>query len=529
MPLLGAQCSTSREQAVDHQTPPQEKQVKATSRPLLLGRTLGLARRGWLFLGLVARHGGFDFLGTRRYSRQSVGVLAGRWRGSRLFWRRVARLAILLCPRYPPLSTRLDDAREEEEEEEAPHEGIAAHQPAIVCLRKVKIGGRVHLDQQRGVARCQHAKEDAAAQKEDAIVFLDAAVPEADALRRHDFERRQEAADAVAAGVLFAVSERRWRDVRQHDTGVQGRDEEQEEGDLEGHPDPKHVADHAAQEEADGLAQHDAALQLPKHGGALHGLDQLAGDGVDDEDVARRPAEDRDELGGLDDGDARGATGQDANDLRADADGGDKGLQDEGEPRAPFLDGPARQKEVEGPAKGGAHAQQGELGGGPGGDVVHGAAVAGAGVGRVGFVVDVALHQVEDVEDGDLGEGEAKGDEEAGEEDLDGVGGAKDAGQPRGLLGVGGLEVAAIGGRDSSILVLVLVLVLLAAGAVQERRPLVSVVCCHGMRVAVLVTLSITVGRTGQLEIKDQVAVREISYGEQIWRDKESGQSGVYA
>lgn len=540
MPLLGAQCSTSREQAVDHQTPSQEKQVKATSRALLLRRALRLPRCRGLFLGPVARHGRLDFLGAGRYSRQSVRVFSRTDRvlvlgGSVLFGQHIARcLEILLGPGHPPLPAHLDDPREDEEQEEAPHQRIAAHQPAIVCLREIKIGGGVHLNQQRGIARRQHAQEDAAAEEEHAVVLLDAPVAEPEALRQHDLERRQEAADAAlpAGGVLLAVGQGRGGDVRQHDAGVQGRDQEEEEGDLEGHADAAHVAGHAAQEQADGLAQHETALQLPEDGGALHGRDELACDGVDDEDVAGGPAQDRDELGGLDDGDARGAAGQDAEDLRAGADGGDEGLQDEGEAGPPFLDHPARHEEVERPAKGGAHAQEGELGRGAGGDLVHGAAVAGAGVGRVGFVVDVALHQVEDVEDGDLGEGEAEGDDEAGEEDLEGVGRAEDAGEPGGLLGVDYALVAiittgtthctvassgidaiaiaiAIGGADGSVLVV------LTSGTVQERRrlvSLVSVVCGHGDGKNVVPVPSLCASNRG-----------ERIYGEEGWemRSKE--------
>lgn len=243
-------------------------------------------------------------------------------------------------------------------------------------------------------------------------------------------------------------------------------------------------------------------MQLAKHGGPLHGLDELTGDGIDDEDVPGGPAQDGDELGGLNDGDAGGAAGQDADDLAARADGGDKGLQEQGEPGAPPLDGPARDEQVDGPAKGGAHAEEGELRGRFGGDLVDGAAVARAGVGRVGLVVDVALHEVEDVEDGDLGEGEGQGDEEAGEEDFDGVHGAEDSGQPgggggggrrrrRGFLGVivvvdmavgDAIEAAviaigmAVGGNGS---ILVVLLLLLTDCAVEERRPLVSYICHH--------------------------------------------------
>lgn len=107
--------------------------------------------------------------------------------------------------------------------------------------------------------------------------------------------------------------------------------------------------------------------------------------------------------------------------------------------------------------------------GGAGGDLVDGAAVARAGVGRVGLVVDFALHEMEDVEDGDLGEGEGGGDEEAGEEDFDGVDGPKDLGEPgrRGLLGViAGIAVAIAIGDNCAIL--------LTGGAVEERCPLVS-------------------------------------------------------
>lgn len=337
-------------------------------------------------VGSISRHRRFDFFGSRRDACQGVGVVGGGRRPPLGLGLGLGRGSLDVVglggvePRDPPLPADSNDARKDKEQKEASHQGVAAHEPSVVTLGKVKVGSGVHLDQQRRIARGQDAEKDATAQKEDAKMLADATIGVPDALRGHDLERREKAADAFCARALFAVGQGLGSNVGQDQAGVDGRGHQQEEGDVKGHADAKRVANVATQEQAGGLPEHDAPLQLAKHGGPLHGLDDLAGNGVDDKNVACGPAEDGDELGGLDDGDASGAAGQDADDLAAGADGGDQCLQEQGEPWPPSLDGPARDEEVDGAAEGGAHAEQRKLRGRAGGDLVDSAAVAGAGV-----------------------------------------------------------------------------------------------------------------------------------------------------
>ena len=104
---------------------------------------------------------------------------------------------------------------------------------------------------------------------------------EAELLRRQDAKRREEAGDALGAGL--AVRHGLGRDVGQRAAGVGARAAEEREGGQEGAPDAEAVADHAAEPEAERHAEHDAALQPAEEGGALERRRHLAGDGVDDQ------------------------------------------------------------------------------------------------------------------------------------------------------------------------------------------------------------------------------------------------------
>lgn len=474
MPPLCAQGSGTSQQSIEQKTPPEEEEIKMACGPVVFGSLLGFGHRIFLCHLIAGPHRRLELLRSRWYPRQCIRIRLLCWDRRRVSGRL-----------DPPRSPRLDNPREGEEEENAPAQRVPAHQPAVVGLGKVKVRSGIHLDQQRAVARRQDTQEDAAAEEEDSEVLCHMSVHEPDALWGHDLERRQEAPDPLCTRLL-PVRQGLGRDVGYHCPRVEGRGQEQYECHLERHPDPKGVANHAAEEVADGLPKHDARLELAKHGGALHGLHQLPRDGVHHEDVAGGASEDGDELRGLDDGDARVAAGQDANDLRRDPDGRDKGLHDEGETWAPLLDGPARHEQVHRAAEGGAHAEDGELGRRPGGYLVDGASVSRPGMRWVCLVVDVAFHEVKDVEDGHLGEAECKCYDEAGEEDLYCVGRAEHPGGPGFLLlGLGGVifphapvptavaVVVAVGlGDDGSILVTV-------ARAIEEWRSLVSRVCCH--------------------------------------------------
>jgi len=147
-----------------------------------------------------------------------------------------------------------------------------------------------------------HAKEDAGAEEDDAVVLGQAAVGAPQPLGHEDAERREEPRDALLAG-LFAVGHGVGGNVRQRQAGVDAGNEEGHKGDVERSADVNGVPNHAASctmsapmciyktgltattltQVPNTLSEHDAALQHAEDGSAARRLDDFAGDDVDDE------------------------------------------------------------------------------------------------------------------------------------------------------------------------------------------------------------------------------------------------------
>lgn len=113
---------------------------------------------------------------------------------------------------------------EHEEQEETPHQSVAAHQPAVVPLAKVKVRRGVHLDEQGGVARRQDTEKNPTAQEENAIVLAHATIGVPDPLGGHDLERGKEPADTLLTtrAALLAVRKGLGWDERQDHACVDG-------------------------------------------------------------------------------------------------------------------------------------------------------------------------------------------------------------------------------------------------------------------------------------------------------------------